>query len=86
MNQETLINGQAFLCIKDVTYKTGDPSKKGTISFTKGQVYFVDKEHYLLDDRNIHKNYAWFKENFEKSPENDKPMAKKVFTGNTKKS
>ena len=74
--KETLRNGQAFLCIKDVYYTTGSPEKVGKQSFTANKLYYVEREDYLIDDNGIFKNYDWYKENFVASPENDKLKVK----------
>lgn len=75
---EELKNGQAFLCKKTVLHTTGDPKKRGTVSFTEGKLYYISQECYLVDDTKITKNYVWFKDNFERSPGDDLVLIKKA--------
>jgi hypothetical protein len=76
---DNLKNGQAFLCKKTVLHTTGDPKKIGTVSFTAGKLYFISMGCYLKDNKGITKNYVWFKDNFERSPGDDKVVVKKKF-------
>lgn len=94
MSQLQLKNGQAFLCTKDVLFKpvyftndrpkegikAGDLKFPGSLSFTQGNLYYVSLNYYLTDNRGIHKNYEWLKDNFERSAENDKVIVKKPFS------
>jgi hypothetical protein len=74
--EEQLKDGNAFLCIKDVVYKTGDPGKIGKISFTKGKLYYITQGCYLLDNKGYQKNHSWFKNNFKRSAADDKIVVK----------
>ena len=74
-------NGTAFLCIKDVYYKSGPPEKIGKQSFTKDKLYYISLNCYLVDDNGYQKNYAWFRDNFVPAPENDRVIAKRPFYG-----